>query len=92
MRGILKPDFWKVALAMILFYASSALWRVYVVRRISDTLPHGFPFQFYLAWGPCPAGEICFQFNWLFLVFDISIWYIVSAFVVQWIKDPGRVA
>ena len=92
MRSILKPNFWKLALTILLFYASGALWRAYVVRRISDTFPQGFPFQFYLAWGPCPAGEICFEFNWLFLVFDLSIWYFVSAFVVQWIKDQRLVA
>ena len=87
MRSFLKPNLWKIALTVILLYASSALWRAYIIRRISDTFPHGFPFQFYLAWGPCPPGEICFEVNWLFLVFDISIWYLVSAFIVQWIKN-----
>jgi hypothetical protein len=87
MRSFLKPNLWKILLTVILLYASSALWRAYVIRRISDTFPHGFPFQFYLAWGPCPPEEICFEFNWLFLVFDITIWYCVSAFIVQWIKN-----
>ena len=87
MRSFLKPDLWKLLLTIILLYASSALWRAYVISRISDTFPHGFPFQFYLAWGPCPPGEICFEFNWLYLVFDMGIWYFVSAFLVQWIKN-----
>jgi hypothetical protein len=87
MRNILKPNLWKIVLAITLFFASSALWRGYVTSRISDTFPHGFPFQFYLAWGPCRPEEICFEFKWLFLVFDIGIWYFVSAFIVQWIKN-----
>ena len=87
MRKILRPSFWKIVLAATLLYASSALWRAYVIRRISDTFPLGFPFQFYLAWGPCPPGEICFEINWLYLVLDMLIWYVISAFIVQWLKD-----
>ena len=91
MRSILKPNFWKIVLAVSLLYASSVLWRAYVIRRISDTFPLGFPFQFYLAWGPCPPGESCFEFNWLYLVFDVLIWYVISAFIVQWLKGQRSV-
>jgi hypothetical protein len=83
-RNILKPNFWKVAFTAILLYVSGALWRAYVIRHISDTFPYGFPFQFYLAWGPCPPGDICFEFNWISLLWDVLIWYVLSAFVVHW--------
>ena len=86
MLRLLKPNLWKIVLAVILLYISSALWRAYVIRRISDTFLHGFPFQFYVAWGPCPPGEICFEFNWLYLVLDLLIWYVISAFIVQWLR------
>lgn len=82
MLKFLKPDLWKIILTVILFYASSALWRAYVISRISDTFPRGFPFQYYLGWGPCPSGEICSEFNWLYLVLDIVVWYVVSAFLL----------
>ena len=82
MMSFLKPNLWKIIFTMILFYGSSALWRMYVIRRISDTFPRGFPFQYYLGWGPCPPGEICFEFNWLYLVLDVIVWYVVSAWGV----------
>jgi hypothetical protein len=87
MRNILSPTLSKIVFAIILFSASSELWRAFIIRRISDTFPHGFPFQYYLAWGPCPPGEICFEFSWLFLVLDIGSWSVVSALIVQWIGD-----
>lgn len=83
MKSILKPDIWKIILTVILFYGSSLLWRAFVIRRISDTFPHGFPFQFYLAWGPCPPEEICSEFNELYLILDWIIWYLVSAFTIN---------
>jgi hypothetical protein len=83
MLRFLRPNLWKILLTLALLYGSSALWRAYVISRISDTFPHGFPFQFYLGWGPCPPGEICYEFNGLFLFFDILIWYVVSAFVLD---------
>ena len=86
MKSFLKPNLWKIVLAGILFYASSALWRAFVISRISDTFPLGFPFQFYLGWGPCPPGEICSEFNLLYVIFDVLIWYLVSAFIVDRIR------
>lgn len=45
------------------------------------SFPVGFPFQFFLSWGPCQPGENCSEFNGLFLVFDIVIWYVVGAWL-----------
>ena len=86
MKSLLKPDLWKIVLAAILFYASSALWRMYIITRISDTFPRGFPLQYYVGWGPCPPGESCFEFSWLYLILDIVIWYILSAWIVQQVR------
>ena len=83
MLTILKPNLWKLILTVILFYGSSTLWRLFVISRISDTFPHGFPFQYYLVWGPCPPGEVCSEFNVLYLILDWVIWYLVSAFIVS---------
>jgi hypothetical protein len=86
MKSIFKPDTWKISLTLALLYFSSILWRAYVISRISDTFPLGFPLQFYLAWGPCPPGEVCSEFNWLWLVVDMMIWYVVSAFIISMIN------
>jgi hypothetical protein len=86
MKSILKPNIWKIGLTLALFYISSTLWRAYVISLISDTFPLGFPFQFYLSRGPCQPGQNRSESNWLFLVFDMIIWYIVSAFAVDRIK------
>ena len=83
MKTILKPTLAKIALTMLLFNIASWLWRMYVVSRISDTFPRGFPFQYYLAWGPCPPGEICFEYNTLYFFLDVVIWYLVSAFLLS---------
>jgi hypothetical protein len=83
MPGFLKPTLWKFVLTAGLLYASSSVGRAYFISRISDTFPYGFPFQFYVGWGPCPPGQNCSQFNGLFLLLDILLWYIVSAFIVD---------
>lgn len=82
MKTLLKPTLIKVILAFILFTLFSYLWRMYVVSTISDTFPWGFPLQFYLAWGPCPPGELCRASNLLFGLLDVVFWYLVSAFLV----------
>ena len=51
MAGYLKPNLSKVASTIILLGLSSMLWRSFVVMRISDTFPLGFPFPFYESWG-----------------------------------------
>jgi len=86
MTSFLKPNLWKLLLTFALLFISSALWRMYVVTHISDTFPLGFPFQFYMGWGPCPPGENCSEFNWFYLVLDLIMWYIVSAFTVDRIR------
>jgi len=86
MKRILKPNPWKIGLALGLLSIASILWRAYVIARISDTFPMGFPLQFYLSWGPCQAGQNCSESNWLFLMLDILIWYLISAFMVDRIK------
>ena len=83
MKAILRPTLLKVLLALILFVASSYLWRMYVIATISDTFPWGFPLQFYMGWGPCPPGEVCREYNFFFLLLDLAFWYMVSAFVVS---------
>jgi hypothetical protein len=82
MKTLLKPTLPKIALAFVLFALFIYLWRMYVVSTISDTFPWGFPFQFYLAWGPCPPGEVCNESNFLYLFIDILFWYIMSAVLV----------
>lgn len=83
MFRILKPTLSKVMLTIGLLAAASLLWRAYIVSRISDTFPLGFPFQFYLAWGPCPPGQDCSEFNGPYLLFDVALWYAVSAFLLD---------
>ena len=83
MLNFLKPNFWKLLLTLVLLGVSSFLWRAYIVSRISDTFPLGAPFQFYRAWGPCPPGQICSEFNGPFLMFDLIFWYLLSAFLID---------
>jgi hypothetical protein len=86
MLRFLKPDIGKIALGLLLFAVSSFLWRTYTISRISDTFPHGFPFQFYMGWGPCPPGESCSESNGLFFILDLVVWYIISALIVDRIR------
>jgi hypothetical protein len=79
---MIRPSFSTILLTFGLLVISSWLWRMYVISTVSDTFPHGFPFQFYLGWGPCPSGKTCYEFNGLNLVFDLAFWYLVSAFLV----------
>ena len=83
MKTILKPSVQKIISTLALLYISSVLWRAYIISTISDTFPMGFPFQFFLAWGPCQPGQNCSEFNWLYLVLDMLFWYVISAFAVD---------
>jgi hypothetical protein len=87
MKAIFKPTFIKVLLTLVLLVVSSYLWRMIVIARISDTFPWGFPLQFYLAWGPCPPGEVCSETNILFFLVDVLFWYIVSGFLASGIAN-----
>ncbi len=86
MKTLLKPTVLKIILMFVLLIASSWLWRMYVISTISDTFPLGFPLQFFLAWGPCQAGENCSEFNGLYLALDIIFWYIVGAVLALWFQ------
>ena len=86
MNTFLKPSLLKRVFAILLFVATSLLWRNYVISTISDTFPWGFALPFYLAWGPCPPGESCSEFNGLWLILDIVVWYVISAFIINVIK------
>jgi hypothetical protein len=86
MKTALKPTLFKIIITLVLFIAASWLLRMYVISTISDTFPLGFPLQFFLAWGPCQAGQNCSEFNGLYLAFDIIFWYIVSVILVFWFQ------
>jgi hypothetical protein len=83
MKAILKPTLLKIILALGFFILSSLLWRAYVISTISDTFPWGFPMQFYMAWGPCPPGEVCSETNFFFLILDLVFWYLVSGLLIS---------
>ena len=83
MKNFLKPGTLKIILAFVLFFAASYLWRMFIISSISDTFPWGFPLQFYLAWGPCPPGKTCVEFNGWWLLIDIVIWYVISALIIR---------
>ena len=87
MKAIFKPTFLKILFTLVLLVVSSYLWRMVVIARISDTFPWGFPLQFYLAWGPCPPGEICSETNILFFLVDVLFWYIVGGFLTSGIAN-----
>ena len=74
-------------LALALMLVSSLLWRIYLTARVSDIFPWGFPFQFYLSWGPCPPDRSCFEFNLFYLILDFLIWYLVSGFIFRRAKQ-----
>ncbi len=82
MKTFLKPTAAKIILAFILFLLFSWLWRMCIVLTISDTFPLGFPLHFFLAWGPCPPGKDCSEFNGLYLVLDILFWYLIGTILV----------
>ena len=92
MQNIFKPTFRNISLTFALLILTSLLWRNSVISTISDTFPWGFPLQFYLAWGPCPPGETCSEFNGLWLLLDILIWYVVSAFIIHTFKKKSAPA
>jgi hypothetical protein len=92
MKAIIKPSLLKISLAFVLLVLSSFLWRAYVISTISDTFPWGFPLQFYMAWGPCPPGEICSESSVFFLILDLVFWYLISGLLISRIKtsQPER--
>ena len=83
MKAIVQPSLLKIILGLFLLVVSSLIWRTYIISTISDTFPWGFPLQFYLAWGPCPPGEVCHETNFFFLLLDLVFWYLVSGMLVS---------
>jgi hypothetical protein len=83
LKTFFRPSLVKIVLSFALLVLSSYLWRLYITSTISDTFPWGFPLQFYLAWGPCPPGEVCSESNILYLILDILFWYTVSGFLIM---------
>jgi hypothetical protein len=79
---MLRPTIFKTLLTLSLVYLSGALWRVYIISRIGDSFPFGFPFVFWETWGPCRPGDNCASFSWWALIGDIVIWYIISAVIL----------
>ena len=83
MPSSLKRTLFAVLLTVGLILVSSLLWRIYLTARVSDIFPWGFPFQFYLSWGPCPPDRICSEFHPFNLLLDFILWYLISAFVFR---------
>ena len=81
--SIFRPTVGKLVLAGILLALSAWLWRMLVIRSISDTFVWGFPLQFYIGWGPCPPAETCYEMRPLSLVADGLIWYAVAALLLR---------
>ena len=72
-----------ILMAIALMLVSSLLWMMYMSTRVADILPLGFPFRFFLSWGPCPPGNNCTEFNLIYLILDFILWYAVSAFLFR---------
>jgi len=83
MNAILRPTPLKIGLALLLFVLSAVLWRMYVVSTVTDIAVWGFPLPFSWTWGPCPPGEPCSETNTLFLILDLTFWYLLSGFLVS---------
>jgi len=79
----LKNNLPTILVAFALMLVSSLLYLMYVLTRVSDLFQLGFPFRFFLSWGPCPPGQSCVEFNPFFLILDFTIWYAVSAVVFR---------
>lgn len=83
MIQFLKDNLRTILLALALMLVSGLLWSLYLTARVSDTFPLGFPFRFFLTWGPCPPGHSCTEFNIFNLILDFLLWYAVSAFIFR---------
>lgn len=84
--AFIRPTPWKIILAILFFALTSWLSQFLSSMFIMDTSYMGFPLQFLVSWGPCQIGSNCSEFNSLYLVLDILIWYAVSTLFVQGIK------
>jgi hypothetical protein len=87
MLQFLKKNLQTILLTFALMLVSSLLYLMYVLTRVSDLFQLGFPFRFFLSWGPCPPGQSCVELNPFFLILDFIIWYAVSAVVFRRAKQ-----
>ena len=83
MLKLITPSVAKISLTLFLVVVSGLLWRVYIVSRIGDSFPLGFPFVFWETWGPCRPGDDCALFKGWALVGDVVVWYIISAMILS---------
>ncbi len=84
--ALIKPTLWKIIFTILLFVSASWISQFLSSMFIMDVTYTGFPLHFRASWGPCQIGSGCSEFNGLYLVLDILIWYVISAFFVQGIK------
>jgi TRAP-type C4-dicarboxylate transport system permease small subunit len=82
----IKPMSVYIFLVLILLASSSFIWQMLVGRMLADTSFMGYPLHFYTAWGPCPPGAACTEFNLPYLILDIIFWLIVSAILIELYK------
>ena len=83
MKTLFKPSLLKIVVAFVLFIVFSWLWQSTFGLVIMDASYYGFPWHYFVAWGPCQAGKNCSEFNGLYLALDVILWYIVGAILVS---------
>jgi hypothetical protein len=86
MKSFFKLSLLKVVATFVLFIVFSWLWQITFGIVIMDESYYGVPLHFFVAWGPCQAGQNCSEFNALYLAVDIIFWYVVGAILVLWFE------
>ncbi len=86
MKNFLRSSLIYLILGVVLLFASSFIWQMLVGRLLVDTSFMGYPLHFYTAWGPCPPGQACAEFNFPYLILDLVFWLIVGAILVELYK------
>ena len=81
MLGFLKSLLQNAALALALFATASLLWSL--VDLSFDSSAMGFPFSFYVRWGPCPHGLNCATF------YKVPIFFFGTAYE-EYLKQVPR--
>ena len=85
MIAFLKPTLWKLILGLFLFFISDCLWRFTIGLSIMDVSYFGQPWHYFIAWGPCQAGQNCSEFHGMYLILDLVFWYLISAAFMTWL-------
>jgi hypothetical protein len=88
-KHFLKPDWRKIVIFVVLFIAIFLIG--YYKYLTLDSWTFGIPFEFSSGYGPCPYPNVieCNKNNFIFLVLDIIIWYILSCLII-WVYDKFR--